>query len=74
MFEAPCLPAASNISGNSVTIRWTTNQLATFTTTMQTVNTNYLNAMLQLSTDIGTMADRIVYTEELIGQMADRDC
>jgi hypothetical protein len=38
------------------------------------VNTNYLNAMLQLSTDIGTMADRIVYTEELIGQMADRDC
>jgi hypothetical protein len=47
-------------------------QMNTFTTTMQTVNTNYLNAMLQLSTDIGTMADRIVYTEELIGQMADR--
>lgn len=42
-------------------------------------NVDYLNAMLSLSTDIGTMADRIgemadriVYTEELIGDMADR--
>lgn len=50
----------------------TTNQTNTFTATMQTVNTDYLNAMLQLSTDIGTMADRIIYTEELIGRMADR--
>lgn len=43
------------------------------------VNTDYVQAMLQLSTDIGSMADRIgemadriVATEELIGDMADR--
>ncbi len=42
-------------------------------------NTDYVEAMLQLSTDIGTMADRIgemadriVATEEEIGYMADR--
>lgn len=50
----------------------TTDQMNTFTTTMQTVNADYLNATLQLSADIGTMADRIIYTEELIGKMADR--
>ena len=50
----------------------TTEQMNTFTMTMQAVNADYLNATLQLSTDIGTMADRIIYTEELIGQMADR--
>lgn len=36
------------------------------------VNSQYIEAMLQLSTDIGTMADRIVTSEELILQMADR--
>ncbi len=50
----------------------TTDQMTAFTTTMQAVNADYLNAMLQLSTDIGTMADRIVTTELLIGQMAGR--
>ena len=50
----------------------TTDQMNTFTTTMQAVNADYLNATLQLSTDIVSMADRIIYTEELIGKMADR--
>lgn len=50
----------------------TTNQMNSFTTTMTSVNQDYLNATQQLSTDVGTMADRIVYTEQLIGQMADR--
>ena len=36
------------------------------------VNREYIQAMLRLSLDIGTMANRIVYTEELIGVMADR--
>jgi len=36
------------------------------------VNTEYVNAMLRLSDDIGTMADRIVTTEKEIGVMADR--
>ena len=40
--------------------------------TMVDVNSQYINAMLQLSTDIGTMADRVVTSEELILQMADR--
>ena len=39
----------------------TTDQMNTFTTTMQAVNADYLNATLQLSTDIGSMADRIIY-------------
>ena len=45
----------------------------------ETVNETYLNAMLRLSDDIGTMADRIllmsdqiIATESQIGTMADR--
>ena len=43
-----------------------------FVDAMQEMTTAYQNTALQLSSDIGTMADRIVYTEELIGDMADR--
>jgi len=45
----------------------------------ENVNTNYVNAMLRLSDDIGKMADRIgemadriLFTEEQIGIMSDR--
>ena len=48
-------------------------------TSSTSVNEDYVSSMLQLSQDIGSMADRIgemadriVATEELIGEMADR--
>lgn len=54
-------------------------QSQTMLTNIDGVNQSYIDAMLQLSNDIGTMADRIgemadriVQTEILIGEMADR--
>jgi len=44
----------------------------TLESTGSTTNTEYLNAMLQLSTDIGTMADRILIMADNIGIMSDR--
>ena len=44
----------------------------TLESTGSTANTEYLNAMLQLSTDIGTMADRILIMADNIGIMSDR--
>jgi len=38
----------------------------------QFVNTDYVNSMLRLSDNIGTMADRILATEKEIGAMSDR--
>ena len=46
--------------------------LTSFTSTTTDFNEAYIAATLQLSTDIGTMADRIVYSEELILEMSDR--
>jgi len=46
-----------------------------FTKTLDWVaelNRQYIYSMLRLSDDIGTMADRILYTELQIGVMADR--
>ena len=65
----------------SEALRHLSEQLQTRSETIDPAQTNseYLMAMLRLSSDIGIMAnrigemaDRIVYTEELIGTMSDR--